>query len=115
MDELLDSDFLGTLQKYVSTVHIGVGESVRVTKTQVDVGLRSEMEDGIDIVALQTVHDFGGVCNVAMVEGEVALVLEDARVVQGSAVVELVEGDDIVRVGVGQGEMSYQPACAVFC
>jgi hypothetical protein len=50
-----------------------------------------------------------------MVESEIPLVVEGAGVIQGSAVVELVEGDDIVRIGVGQGKMSYQPACAAIC
>jgi len=76
------------------------------------VGLRSEVENGINLVALEAVHDFGGVCDVAMVECEIALVVEGAGVVQRSAVVELVEGDDIVCIGVGQGKVSYQPTCA---
>lgn len=95
----------------MSSVDIGVGESVRVTKTQIHVGLRGKMENGINVVSLEAVHDLGGICNVAIVEGEIPLVVQDTGVVQGSAVIELIEGDDVVRVGVGQGKMSYEPAC----
>ena len=45
-----------------------------------------------------------------MVEGKVALVVESSSIVQGGTVVELVEGHDIVCIGIGQGQMSHQPA-----
>ena len=48
-----------------------------------------------------------------MVEGKVALVIERSSVIQGGAVVKLVEGDDIVGIGVGQSKMSHQPASTV--
>jgi hypothetical protein len=37
-----------------------------------------------------------------MVKGEISFVIEDSRVVQGSAVVELIEGNDVVGIGIGQ-------------
>ena len=48
-----------------------------------------------------------------MVEGEVALVVQGASVVQGRAVIEFIKGHDVVGVGVGQSEMSDQPTSAV--
>lgn len=48
-----------------------------------------------------------------MVECEVSFVVQDSSVVQRGAVVELVKGYDIVGIRVGQGQMSYKPACAV--
>jgi hypothetical protein len=48
-----------------------------------------------------------------MVECEISFVIEDSRVVQGSAVVELVEGNNVVGIGIGQCEMSYKPASTV--
>jgi hypothetical protein len=48
-----------------------------------------------------------------MVECEISFVIEDSRVVQGSAVVELVEGNDVVGIGIGQCEMSYKPASTI--
>ena len=110
VNELLDPNLLGTLQQNVGTIDIGVGEGIRVTETQIDVGLCGEVEDSIDLVSLEAVHDLGGVGDVAMVEGEVALVVQDPGVVQGRAVIELVEGDNVVGIGVGQGQVAYQPA-----
>jgi hypothetical protein len=110
MDELLYSNLLRTLQENVCPVNIGVGESVRVTKTQIDVGLRREVEDGIDIVSLKAVHNLRRIGNVAMVECEVALVVQDSGVVQRSTVVKFVEGYDIIRVRVRQGQVSHKPA-----
>ena len=49
-----------------------------------------------------------------MVEGEVALIVQGTGVVQGRAVIELVEGDNVVGIGVGQGKMSNQPAGTVY-
>ena len=71
------------------------------------------MEDCVDFVLLQAVHNLGGVRDVALVEGKVLLVVENAGVIEGGAVVKLVERYDIVRVGVGQGKMSYQPTSTV--
>ena len=68
VNELLDSNFLGTLQQHMGSIYIGVGEGVRVSEAQIDVGLSGEVEDGIDLVSLQAVHNLGGVSNVAMVE-----------------------------------------------
>lgn len=48
-----------------------------------------------------------------MVEGKVALVIESSGVVQRRAVIEFIEGDDVVGIGIGQGQMSYQPASTV--
>jgi hypothetical protein len=57
VDELLDSNLLRTLQQNVCTVDIGMCESVGVTETQVDVRLSCEMEDCVNVMSLQTVHD----------------------------------------------------------
>ena len=85
-------------------------ESVGVSETKVDMGLSGKVEDCVNVVSLQAVHDFRGVGDVAMVEGKVALVVESSSIVQRRTVVELVEGDDIVCIGIGQGQMSHQPA-----
>ena len=87
VDELLDANFLRTLQNHMCAVNVGVCERVRVTETQINVGLRCEMEDGVNFVSLEAVHHFGGICDIAMVESEVALVVQGTRVVEGSAVV----------------------------
>lgn len=48
-----------------------------------------------------------------MVESEIALVVQGSSVVQGCAVIELVEGHDVIRIWVSQGQVSYEPACTV--
>lgn len=50
--------------------------------------------------------------DVALVEGEVGLGVEYGGVVEGGAVVEFVEGDDVVGVGIGQGEVADEPTCS---
>jgi hypothetical protein len=45
-----------------------------------------------------------------MVKCEVSFVIEDSSVVQGGAIIELVEGDNVVRIRIGQGKVSYKPA-----
>ncbi len=82
MDKLLDSNLLRALQKNVGSVYVGVCKGIGVSETQVDVGLRREVEDGINVVPLQTVHNLGRVRDVSMVECEIALVLESSGVVQ---------------------------------
>jgi len=94
-------------------IYICMCECVRVTKAQINVRLCGKVENCVNIVSLQAVHDLGRVCDIAMVECEISFVIEDSRVVQGSAVVELVEGNDVVGIGIGQCEMSYKPASTV--
>jgi hypothetical protein len=47
-----------------------------------------------------------------MLEREIRLVVKNARVVQRRAVVELIEGDDMVVVGICDDEMANEPAGA---
>ena len=112
VDEALDAALLRALEHHVGTIDVGVGEAVRVTETQVDVRLGGEVEDGVNLVSLHAVDDLERVGDVSMVESEVVLVVERAGVVEGGAVVELVEGDDVVGVRVGEGEVSNEPARA---
>lgn len=113
VDELLDADLLCALQQNVSSVDVRMCEGVGVSEAQINVRLCSKVEDSINLMSLQTVHDLGGVRDIAMVECEVALVVQDSSVVQGRAVVELIEGHDIVCIRIGQGQMSYKPAGTV--
>jgi hypothetical protein len=112
VDEALDANLLGRLEQDVRAVDIGVGEAVGVAEAQVDVGLGGKVEDGVNVMALEAVHHLGGVGDVALVEGEVPLVIEGAGVVERGTVVELVEGDNVVCLWVCEGQVSYQPTCA---
>ena len=81
--------------------------------------LGSKVENGIDFVSLEAVHDLGRVRDITMVEAEIWLIIESAGValalisilkgqsraldlLQGSTVVELVKGHDVVGIGVRQ-------------
>ena len=113
--ETLDSDLLGGLEENMSSVHVGVGESVGVTEGQINVGLGSEVEDGVNVVTLQAVHNLRWVGDITVVEGEVSLVVQRTGVVEGSAVVELIEGDDVVGIWVLDSQVADQPTGAVKC
>jgi hypothetical protein len=75
------------------------------------VRLRSEVEDCVNLVlAKHTLH----VCwrgDVSVLECEVIFIIENACVIEGRAVVELVEGDDIVMAGVREDEVADEPTC----
>jgi hypothetical protein len=113
VNEALDANLLGTLEQHVGAVDVGVSKAVRVAKAQVDVRLGGKVEDGVDVVALEAVDHLDGVGDVALVEAKVALLVEGACVVERGAVVELVERDDIVGVGIREGEVSHKPRSAV--
>lgn len=66
------------------------------------------MQDCIYVVLFHTVQNLRGLGEVAVVEGEVGLRVEDGGVVERGAVVELVEGDDVV-VGVSESEVTSHP------
>lgn len=110
--EPIDAVLPRSFKQNMCAVHIGVCELVRVTKAQVDVRLRREVEDGVDLVLAKHSLDVAWRCDVAVFEGKVRSVVEHARVVQGRAVVELVEGDHIV-VWIGEHEMAHEPARSV--
>lgn len=110
VDEALDANLLGALEQNVGAVDVGVGEAVGVAKAQIDVRLGGKVEDSVNVVTLQAVDNLRGVGDVALVEGEVALVVQGTGVVQRRAVVKLVKGDNVVRVGVGDGEVADKPA-----
>lgn len=75
--------------------------------------LRCEVEDGIDVMLLEAVHHLVRVGYIAMVEGEVLLIIENLRIVRRRTVVKLIEGNYVICVRVGQGEMPYQPTRTV--
>jgi len=40
------------------------------------------MEDGVNFVSLEAVHNFGWICDIAMVESEISLVVQRAGIVK---------------------------------
>lgn len=93
-------------------VYVGVGELVGVPEAQVDVRLRGEMDYGVDVVGAETAPHVGRRGDVALDEGKVRGRVEDARVVERRAVVQLVKRVDAV-FGIRQRQVSDEPARAV--
>jgi hypothetical protein len=91
MYEPVHAMFPGSLQQHMRPVYIRVCELVRVTEAQVDVRLRREVEDGVDLVLAKHAFHVGWRCDVAIFESEVRLIVEDSRIIQSRAVVELVK------------------------
>lgn len=63
--------------------------------------MRCEVEDRIDLVFAKHTLYVGGRSDIALFKGEVRLTIEYARVVEGCAMIEFIEGHDVV-VGVCQ-------------
>lgn len=99
------------LQQYMRSEHIILGERVRIAKRQVHVRLRGQMEDGVDVVLSQTAQHIGRLGDVSVEEFEIGPGFEHARVVERTAVVELVEADDVVGGRVFGDEVADQPGC----
>jgi hypothetical protein len=100
----------GPLQKHMCPIYIRVGKLVRVAEAEIDMGLRREMEDGVDVMLPQYPLYVRWRCDVTVLEREVWFVVECSGVVQRRAVVKLIKGDDIVLVGVREDEMADEPA-----
>jgi hypothetical protein len=100
---------LDALEQHVRAKHIVLREEVGVAETQVHVCMRREVEDGINIVLLQAFDHVARYGDIAVKEAEVRLRLQHARIVQRAAVVELVEGNNVVCVGIFDGKVAHQP------
>lgn len=79
------------LKQHMRPIYVRIRELVGIPETQVDMRLRSEVEYGIDTVLAQDALDVGRGCNIALFKCEVRSSIEDARVIQTGAVVQLVE------------------------
>lgn len=110
MKESLDGlDGRHTFQQHVRADDIVVGEGIRVAKTQIHMRLRREVEDGINLVGSQAPQDIGIFCEIAVEELEIRATFEHSRIVQRTAVVELVEADDVVGVRIFGHQMTDEP------
>jgi hypothetical protein len=72
--------------------------------------LRSEVEDCVDFVLAEHTLHFCWEGDISILEYKIVLVIEHARVVEGRAVIELVEGDDVVMPGIREDEVADEPA-----
>jgi hypothetical protein len=114
MYEPVHAMFPGSLQQHMRPVYIRVGKFVRVAKAQVDMRLRCEVKNGVNLVLAKHAFHVGWRCDVAIFKREVFLLIEDPRVVEGRAVVELVERDDVVMARICENEMADEPTGTAF-
>lgn len=68
------------------------------------------MEDGVNAMLLETSYNILGKSKIAVEEGEVSPALKHASVVQGAAIIKLVERHNIVCIRVSNDKMSDKPA-----
>lgn len=71
VDESFDLGLDSALEHGVCTFDVGLGELERVSEAQIDMRLRSEMEDGINLVLLQRSENIVAVGDVAKGKVEV--------------------------------------------
>lgn len=71
-------------------------------------GLRGEMEDGVDLVLSKHSLYICWKSDISLLEGKIRSSVEYTGVVQGCAIVQLVERDNVV-VRVGKDEMANEP------
>lgn len=109
LDELLDTACFGALEEELCAYDVGGGEGCWVLEARVDVGLGGEVDYGVDIVAAEAVCDVVCGGDVAPVEREIPTAVEHFGVIQCGAIIELVEGDEVVMVLIGDGEGSDDP------
>jgi hypothetical protein len=100
---------LDALEQHMRAEHVILRENVRVAETQVYVRMRGEVEDRINIVLLQAFDHITGYGDIAVKEAEIWLRLQHARIVQRAAIVELVEGNNVVGVGIFDGKVARKP------
>ena len=100
-------------QKHVRPIYICVCELIRVAEAQIYVGLRGEVEDGINSMFSKHMLHIYRRGDVALLECKVWSTVEYSRVVEGCAVVEFIQGHDVI-VGVRQDQMPDKPACSAW-
>lgn len=82
VDETLDSHFLGALKQDMCAIDIRMGETIGISKTQVDMGLSGKVQDCVNVVALHTIHHLSGTGDVSMVKGKIAPIIQNSCIVQ---------------------------------
>jgi hypothetical protein len=102
MNEPVYSVLPRPFQQHMCPIDVRICKLVRVAEAEIDVRLRGKMEDGVDLMFSENTLHICGRSDVALLEGEIGPAIEDTSVVQASAVIELVERDDIVAFRVGE-------------
>lgn len=71
--------------------------------------LRGKVKDCVDVVLAEASQDVSGLGEFSMEELEIRSTFEHTSIVQRAAVVQLVEADNVVRIGVLDDQMSNEP------
>lgn len=82
VNESLDSRSLRRLQQNVSSHDVVLGKLERISERVVDVGLRREVHDGVDLFRFQNKIDQVGAANVALHKLVVRQVLNAVKILQ---------------------------------
>ena len=77
---------------------VGLNRSIRVLEACIHIRLRGKMDDSIDLLLSYTLPEVFRGSDIPSIEGEVGAIIQHLGVFQGRAVIELVEGDDVVVV-----------------
>lgn len=113
VESLETTILLDTLEQDVRAKDVVFGEGIRVTKTQIHMRVGREVEDGVDAVIPEALQHVAWPCYIAVEEAEIWLRLQHARIVQRAAVIQLVEGYDVVMVGILDCQVAHQPRATV--
>ena len=109
MDEFFDAHLDSSFEHDMRASNVGVRKGEGVPKTEVDVGLRSEVEDGVHVILSEAAEDRLVICHISIDKSEVGAGVEAFGVVQRSAVVNFVKRDDLVLVRICQSEVADDP------
>lgn len=71
VESLHCADVQCTLHQYMCPEYVVLGERQRIAEAQVDMSLRREMEDRVDVILAKALEHIGVLCDVAMVETEI--------------------------------------------
>ena len=114
MHKLLDLTIVPyRLEQDLRTNDVVVCKRDAIVEGVLDVAVGREMQDAVDVVAGEGVGDGRGMGDVTFDEVEVWEREEGGDVVAGGDNVHFVKDDDIVDVGVVEGQVSGHPAAAV--
>lgn len=115
VDEFLHSNLDCRLEHNVCATDVGFCKREGIAEAEIDVGLSSKMEDGINTVLSQAAKDSFFVGHVAVNELEVGARVETLGVLEGCAVVDFVEREDVVIIWIGQSEVADSPGSSTEC
>lgn len=80
----------------MSSHYVVHGESVRIAKGQIDVGLSGKVEDGVDVMFAYYIQDSVGIGYVSNLQAEVGKLADTGNIILCRTIVHLVKDNDII-------------------